>query len=55
MTLQDPTVQWLLESDPAIRWQTVRDLLEADVRIVEADESSIFCEITRTLHKENTV
>ena len=25
----DPVVQWLLEGDPAIRWQVMRDLLDA--------------------------
>jgi hypothetical protein len=26
---QDPVVKWLLEGDPAIRWQVMRDLLDA--------------------------
>ena len=29
MTIQqeyDPTIKWLLEGDPAIRWQTLQDL-----------------------------
>lgn len=25
----DPTIEWLLEGDPAIRWQVMRDLLDA--------------------------
>lgn len=28
MSLQSPVILWLLEGDPAIRWQTQRDLLE---------------------------
>jgi len=37
------------------RFLKLSEGLDADVRIVEVDESSIFCEITRTIHKENTV
>src|SRR6478672_2924734 len=29
MSADDPVVQWLLEGDPAIRWQAMRDLLDA--------------------------
>jgi hypothetical protein len=29
MTEEDPVVQWLLQGDPAIRWQVLRDLLDA--------------------------
>ncbi|MFS2179357.1 squalene cyclase [Rhizobium pisi] len=29
MTQSDPVIEWLLDSDPAIRWQTMRDLLDA--------------------------
>ena len=28
-TPQDPVIGWLLDSDPAIRWQVMRDLLDA--------------------------
>jgi hypothetical protein len=28
MAKDDPTIEWLLDSDPAIRWQVMRDLLD---------------------------
>ncbi|MEW5958121.1 MAG: hypothetical protein AB1801_10380 [Chloroflexota bacterium] len=31
MPPQDAVIQWLLQGDPAIRWQTQRDLLGADL------------------------
>jgi len=32
----DGTIQWLLEGDPAIRWQTLRDLVGAGEGTVAA-------------------
>ena len=29
MTVDDPVVRWLLQGDPAIRWQVLRDLVNA--------------------------
>src|SRR5215471_18438943 len=29
MAVDDPVVQWLLQGDPAIRWQVLRDLVNA--------------------------
>jgi hypothetical protein len=29
MSEDDPVVRWLLQGDPAIRWQVLRDLLDA--------------------------
>ncbi len=29
MTDRDPVIGWLLDSDPSIRWQVMRDLLDA--------------------------
>src|SRR3954468_19497398 len=29
MPTHDPVIDWLLDSDPAIRWQAMRDLLDA--------------------------
>ncbi|OWV77290.1 squalene cyclase [Rhizobium sp. R339] len=29
MTRSDPVIEWLLDSDPAIRWQVMRDLIDA--------------------------
>jgi hypothetical protein len=37
----DSTVQWLLEGDPAIRWQTLRDLVGVPERTVEREQSKI--------------
>ncbi len=37
----DKTVQWLLEGDPAIRWQTLRDLLGASESVVERERKKI--------------
>jgi hypothetical protein len=34
-------VQWLLEGDPAIRWQTLRDLVEAEGREVERERRKV--------------
>jgi hypothetical protein len=44
MSDDDPVVRWLLEGDPAIRWQVMRDVLDAP----EAEWSA---ERTRTLHE----
>lgn len=35
------TVDWLLESDPAIRWQTMRDLTDASPATVAAERSRV--------------
>jgi hypothetical protein len=37
----DAVIQWLLEGDPAIRWQTLRDLIGADERTVERERKKI--------------
>jgi hypothetical protein len=37
----DQTVQWLLSGDPAIRWQTLRDLVGAPARTVERERRAI--------------
>jgi hypothetical protein len=37
----DGPIQWLLEGDPAIRWQTLRDLVEASERPVEQERSKV--------------
>lgn len=44
MTLKPPadkTIQWLLNGDPAIRWQTLRDLVGAKERTVERERRSV--------------
>jgi hypothetical protein len=35
------TVAWLLEGDPAIRWQTLRDLTDASVSAVDAERARV--------------
>ncbi len=39
--MMDAPIQWLLEGDPAIRWQTLRDLVGASDRTVERDRNRI--------------
>ncbi len=36
-----PVIEWLLEGDPAIRWQVMRDLVGASERIVERERSRV--------------
>ena len=33
----DPVIEWLLDGDPAIRWQVLRDLLDAPADEWEAE------------------
>ncbi len=37
----DPVVNWLLEGDPAIRWQVMRDLLDAPQNEVAAERARV--------------
>jgi hypothetical protein len=37
----DALVEWLLDSDPAIRWQVVRDLIDASEAEVTAERACI--------------
>lgn len=37
-------MRWLLESDPAIRWQALRDLTDEDERVVAAERSRVATE-----------
>lgn len=37
----DDVTDWLLEGDPAIRWQVLKDLLDADPDTVEAERSRV--------------
>jgi hypothetical protein len=39
-----PYVDWLLDSDPAIRWQVLRDLTEASPGEVAAERARVECE-----------
>ena len=40
----DQTIDWLLDSDPAIRWQVMRDLTDTPAEIVAAERSRIATE-----------
>lgn len=37
----DGAIQWLLDGDPAIRWQALRDLVEAPERTVERERMKV--------------
>src|SRR5437773_5715473 len=37
----DGTIQWLLDGDPAIRWQVLRDLVGADASAVEREQKCV--------------
>jgi hypothetical protein len=41
--MSEPTtvIDWLLDSDPAIRWQVIRDLLDAPAREVAAERAKV--------------
>lgn len=34
-------VDWLLDSDPAIRWQVLRDLVRAPVEVIAAERARV--------------
>ena len=37
-------IEWLLDSDPAIRWQVMRDLADEPVELVAAERSRVATE-----------
>ncbi len=39
--IPEPVLQWLLDSDPAIRWQVLRDLMDAPTRMVAAERARV--------------
>jgi len=41
MSEASPTINWLLDSDPAIRWQTLRDLTDAPPATIAAERARI--------------
>jgi hypothetical protein len=41
MTNHDPAIAWLLDSDPAIRWQAMRDLLDAPEAECQAERAKV--------------
>lgn len=42
--LNDPVIEWLLDSDPSIRWQVMRDLTDARTAIVAAERARVASE-----------
>src|SRR4051812_40513014 len=40
----DAVVEWLLDSDPSIRWQVLRDLTSAPADVVAAERSRVATE-----------
>ncbi len=40
----DPVIEWLLESDPAIRWQVLRDLSDTPAEVVAAERARVALE-----------
>ncbi|MGB8804953.1 MAG: hypothetical protein WCC93_08510 [Chthoniobacterales bacterium] len=42
--MNDPVVEWLLDSDPSIRWQVMRDLTGARTAIVAAERARVAAE-----------
>ncbi|MFN8571251.1 MAG: hypothetical protein U0132_04285 [Gemmatimonadaceae bacterium] len=39
--LTDPTIAWLMEGDPSVRWQTMRDLLGASTAAVARERARV--------------
>src|SRR5437660_1589627 len=37
----DPSIEWLLDGDPAIRWQVLRDLVDAEDATVERERRNV--------------
>lgn len=40
----DPLIEWLLQSDPAIRWQVMRDLTDTPAAVVAAERARVAAE-----------
>ena len=36
-----PVIDWLLDTDPAIRWQVLRDLIDAPNDVVAAERARV--------------
>ena len=43
-TLTDPVIDWLLDTDPSIRWQVMRDLTDTPAAVVAAERSRVASE-----------
>src|SRR5512138_3946446 len=44
LSSSDPVVDWLLDSDPSIRWQAMRDLTATPAEVVAAERSRVASE-----------
>jgi len=42
--MSDPVIEWLLDSDPSIRWQVMRDLTDATAEEIAAERSRVALE-----------
>jgi hypothetical protein len=42
--LNDPVIDWLLDADPSLRWQVMRDLTDTPAEIVAAERSRVASE-----------
>jgi hypothetical protein len=42
--MNDPVINWLLDADPSIRWQVMRDLTDTPAEIVAAERSRVTSE-----------
>jgi hypothetical protein len=43
-SLNDPVVEWLLDADPSIRWQVMRDVTDTPAAVVAAERSRVALE-----------
>jgi hypothetical protein len=41
MISQDRLISWLLEGDPAVRWQVQRDLLQAAPDVIQLEREQV--------------
>jgi len=46
---QKSIMKWLLEGDPAIRWQVMRDLKNAPAEVIAAERARVAVEVGRRL------
>jgi hypothetical protein len=44
LRMQSPVIQWLLDSDPSIRWQTMRDLIGSSAAELAAERARVATE-----------
>ena len=47
----DPVIDWLLDGDPAIRWQVMRDLLDQPGEVWEAERRRTVSSGRTTAHR----